>query len=68
MMELVAVNMRSILTEVIKTRRIALVCAAAVAVMAIGIFHAPALPVLLGCGGAVLILVFRDCLRQALRK
>jgi hypothetical protein len=62
MMELVAVNMWTIFFEVIKARRIALVCAAAVAVMAIGIFHAPALPVLLGCGGAVAILITRDCL------
>ncbi len=68
MTELLAVNKGSIFLEVVKARRIAIVCAAAVATMAIGVFHAPAWPVALGCGGAVAILVFRDCLAGTLRK
>ena len=62
MMEIAAVNMWSILIETLKARRIAIICAVAVAVMAIGVFHAPSWPVILGCGGAVAILITRDCL------
>ena len=62
MMESATVNMRSDFLAAVKARRIAIVCAAAVAVMAIGVFHAPAWPVILGCGGAVTILITRDCL------
>jgi hypothetical protein len=36
--------------------------------MAIGIFHAPSGPVLLGCGGAVTMLVFWGCLKRVLKK
>lgn len=62
MMETAALNMWSMLIETLKARRVAIVCAVAVAVMAIGVFHAPSWPVILGCGGAVTILVTRDCL------
>lgn len=54
----------STVLEAIKERRTAFVCAAAVAVMAIGVFHAPPLPVLLGCGGAVMVLVIIGCLKR----
>jgi len=62
MIESAAMNMRSNFFAAVKARRIAIVCAAAVAVMAIGVFHAPPWPVILGCGGAVTILIARDCL------
>ncbi|HUZ45340.1 MAG TPA: hypothetical protein VMW54_01760 [Terriglobia bacterium] len=62
MMESAALNMWSLFVETIRARWIAIVCAAAVAIMAIGVFHAPSWPVILGCGGAVTILITRDCL------
>jgi hypothetical protein len=62
MMETAALNMWSIFVETLKARWTAIVCAVGVAVMAIGVFHAPSWPVILGCGGAVTILVTRDCL------
>lgn len=52
------VEIGSTFFEAAKERRNAFVCAAAVAIMAIGVFHAPPWPVLLGCGGAVTMLVF----------
>ena len=66
--ESVVLDMGSAFVEAIKERRTAFICAAAVAVMAIGVFHAPSGPVLLGCGGAVTILVLWGGLRRALRK
>lgn len=68
MMESVVADVWTSFLEALKVRRIAVVCAAAVAVMSIGVFHAPAGPALLGCGGAVVILVGRDCLRRAMKK
>jgi hypothetical protein len=68
MMESLVVAKRSIIWEAAKGRRIALVCAASVAVMAIGVFHAPVWPVLLGCGGAAVILICRDCLMGTWKK
>ena len=62
MMESAALNMWSIFVETLRARWGAIVCAVAVAVMAIGVFHAPSWPVILGCGGAVTILITRDCL------
>jgi len=62
-----ALDIRAAFLEAVKERRIAFVCAAAVAVMAIGVFHAPPEPVLLGCGGAVAMLVFWGCLKRALK-
>ena len=67
-MESTVVNIGPAFIEAVKERRTALVCAAAVAVMAIGVFHAPAEPVLLGCGGAVTMLVFWGCLKRVLQK
>ena len=61
-------DMGSAFVEAVKERRAALVCAAAVAVMAIGVFHAPSAPVLLGCGGAVTMLVFWGCVKRVLKK
>jgi hypothetical protein len=66
--ESVVVDIGSAFLEAVKERRIAFVCAGAVAVMAIGIFHAPSGPVLLGCGGAVTMLVFWGCLKRVLKK
>jgi hypothetical membrane protein len=60
-------NIGSALIEAVKEQRIALVCAVAVAIMAIGVFHAPTEPVLLGCGGAVSLLVFWGCLKRVLK-
>jgi hypothetical protein len=65
--ESITVDIRSAFFESVKERRIAFVCAAAVAVMAIGVFHAPSEPVLLGCGGAVTMLVFWGCLKRVLK-
>ncbi|HUX10576.1 MAG TPA: hypothetical protein VMW51_08025 [Terriglobia bacterium] len=67
-MESTVVNIGPAFIEAVKERRTALVCAVAVAVMAIGVFHAPAEPVLLGCGGAVTMLVFWGCLKRVLQK
>lgn len=66
--ESVVMDMGSALVETVKERRTAFVCAAAVAVMAIGVFHAPSAPVLLGCGGAVTVLVFWGCVKRVLKK
>jgi hypothetical protein len=66
--ESVVVDIGSAFLEAVKERRTALICAAAVAMMAIGVFHAPYAPVLLGCGGAVTMLVFWGCLRRFLDK
>lgn len=62
MTESAALNTWSVLIEALKGRWPAIVCAVAVAVMAIGVFHAPSWPVILGCGGAVTLLITRDCL------
>ena len=67
-MESTVVNIGPAFIEAVKERRTAVVCAAAVAVMAIGVFHAPAETVLLGCGGAVMMLVFWGCLKRVLQK
>lgn len=61
-------NIGTAFIEVVKEQRTALVCAVAVAIMAIGVFHAPSAPVLLGCGGAVTILVFWGCVKRVLKK
>jgi hypothetical protein len=61
------VDIRSAFFEAVKEQRIAVVCAAAVAIMAIGVFHAPSEPVLVGCGGAVALLVFWGCLKRVLK-
>ena len=66
--ESVVVDMGSAFVEAVKERRTAFICAGAVAVMAIGVFHAPSAPVLLGCGGSVAILVFWGCLKRVLKK
>jgi hypothetical protein len=66
--ESVVVDIGSAFLEAVKERRTAFICAAAVAVMAIGVFHAPSGPVLLGCGGAVTVLVFWGCLKRVLKK
>ncbi len=66
--ESVVVDMRSAFVEAVKERWSSFVCAAAVAVMAIGVFHAPSGPVLLGCGGAVTILVLWGCVKRVLKK
>ncbi|HET7102022.1 MAG TPA: hypothetical protein VFJ52_12795 [Terriglobia bacterium] len=66
--ESVVVEMGSAFVEAVEERRTAFICAGAVAVMAIGVFHAPSGPVLLGCGGSVTILVFRGCLKRVLKK
>ena len=66
--ESISLDIGSAFSEAFKERRIAIVCAAAVAVMAIGVFHAPSEPVLLGCGGTVTMLVFWGCLRRVLKK
>jgi hypothetical protein len=65
--ESVAVDIGSAFFEAVKEQWKAFVCAGAVAVMAIGVFHAPAGPVLLGCGGAVTMLVFWGCLKRVLK-
>ena len=66
--ESVVVDIRSAFLETVKEKRTAFVCAAAVAIMAIGVFHAPSVPVLVGCGGAVTMLVFWGCLKRVLKK
>ncbi len=66
--ESVVVDIGPAFVEAIKERWAAFICAAAVAVMAIGVFHAPSAPVLLGCGGAVTMLVFWGCLKRVLKK
>jgi hypothetical protein len=66
--ESVVLDMGSAFVEAVKERRVAFICAAAVAVMAIGVFHAPSAPVLLGCGGAVTLLVFWGCVKRVLKK
>jgi hypothetical membrane protein len=67
-LESVVVDFGSAFLEAVKERRTALICAAAVALMAIGVFHAPSGPVLLGCGGAVTMLVFWGCVKRVLKK
>lgn len=64
----VVVDMGPAFVEAVKERRTAFVCAAAVALMAIGVFHAPPAPVLLGCGGAVTVLVFWGYAKRVLKK
>jgi hypothetical protein len=54
--------------EAVKERKTTSICAVAVAVMAIGVFHAPAAPVLLGCGGATTMLVFWGCITRVIKK
>ncbi|HXH49085.1 MAG TPA: hypothetical protein VNM47_07040 [Terriglobia bacterium] len=66
--ESVVVDIGSAFLEAVKEQRTAFICAAAVAMMAIGVFHAPYAPVLLGCGGAVTMLVFWGCLKRVLNK
>ena len=66
--ESVVVDVGSAFVGALKERRVAFVCAAAVAVLAIGVFHAPSTPVLLGCGGAVTMLVFWGCVKRVLKK
>lgn len=66
--ESVVVDMGWAFVEAVKERRAAFVCAAAVALMAIGVFHAPTVPVLLGCGGSVTILVFWGYVKRVLKK
>lgn len=68
LMESLGVNIGTAFSEAVKERRVAIVCAVAVAVMAIGVFHAPYEPVLLGCGGTVSLLVFWGCLQRVLSK
>ncbi len=68
MMESLGVNIGTAFSESVKERRVAIVCAVAVAVMAIGVFHAPYQPILLGCGGSVSMLVFWSCLRRVLNR
>jgi hypothetical membrane protein len=66
--ESMVLDIRSAFFEALKERRTAFVCAAAVAIMAIGVFHAPTEPVLVGCGGALTLLVFWGCLKRVLKK
>ena len=66
-MESLALDIRPVFFEAVKERRNAFVCAVAVAVMAVGVFHAPAEPVLLGCGGALILLVFWGILKRLLK-
>lgn len=66
--ESVIVDIGSAFVEAVRERRTAFICAAAVAVMAIGVFHAPFAPVVLGCGGAVTLLVFWGCVKRVLKK
>jgi hypothetical protein len=63
----IAVDIRSAFIEAIKEQRTAIVCAIAVGVMAIGAFHAPSEPVLLGCGGALTLLVFWGCIKRIMK-
>ena len=62
------VDFGSAFIDSLKERRTAFVCAGAVALMAIGVFHAPSGPVLLGCGGAVTILVFWGYVKRVAKK
>ena len=62
--ESLQLDFRSALIEAVKEQRTALVCAIAVGALAIGAFHGPAKPVLLGCGGAVTLLVFWGCVKR----
>lgn len=66
--ESVVVDMGWAFVEAVKERKTAFVCAGAVAVMAIGVFHAPPVPVLLGCGGSVTLLVFWGYVKRILQK
>jgi len=65
--ESLRVDVRSALIEAIKEQRTAIVCAVAVGVMAIGVFHAPTEPVLVGCGGALTLLVFWSSIKRILK-
>lgn len=64
----VVLNIGSAFLEAVKGRRTAFICAVAVAMMAVGVFHAPYAPVLFGCGGAVTTLVFWGCLKRVMSK
>jgi hypothetical protein len=65
--ESLALDFRSAFLEAVKERRNAFVCAAAVAIMAIGVFRAPAEAVLLGCSGALSLLIFWGWLKRVLK-
>jgi len=65
--ESLALDFGSAFLEAVKERRNAFVCAVAVAVMAIGVFRAPAESVLLGCGGALSVLIFWGWLKRVLK-
>ena len=65
--ESLRVDFRSAFIGALKEQRTAIVCAVAVAVMAIGAFHAPTEPVLVGCGGALTLLVFWSCIKRILK-
>lgn len=65
--ESLRVDFRSALIEALKEQRTAFVCAVAVGIMAIGAFHAPTEPVLVGCGGALTLLVFWGCMKRILK-
>jgi hypothetical protein len=60
-------SISSVLLQAVKERRTAYICAAAVAVMAIAVLHAPPGPVLLGCGGSVTVLVFIGCVKRVIK-
>lgn len=66
--ESIVLDQGSAFIEAVKERRTAFVCAGAVALMAIGVFHAPSAPVLLGCGGAVALLVSWGYAKRVLKK
>jgi hypothetical protein len=65
--ESVVVDIKSALVESIKEQRTAIVCAFAVGIMAIGVFHAPSEAVVAGCGGAVTLLVFWGSVKRVLK-
>jgi len=46
-----------VVLEGIKQQRVSLACAITVAVLLVGVFHAPPLPVLLGCVAALGVLI-----------
>jgi hypothetical protein len=57
----------SVLLQAVKERRTAYICAASVAVMAIAVLHAPPVPVLLGCGGSVAVLILIGCVKRIIK-
>lgn len=65
--ESLVVDIKSAFIEAVKEQRIAIVCALGVGTMAIGAFHAPAESVLLGCGGALSLLVFWGCIKRVIK-